>query len=99
MDDWELVTDPEAESFPVEAAITHFYIVWKVEGHPELGSTIYCATARRGWGQFVRLLPERKYSRTTCRLRRAESLEAALAPYRAEVTLHGSDVCPRIRYC
>ena len=95
-DGWEVIPLP---SEPKGQEFSHYYVVWAIEGRPELGSSIYCATSERGWRQFVRLLPFREYRREDCHLRRFETLRAALEAYLSEAERFGCDASPRLRLC
>ena len=92
--EWELVElEPDTSEF------THFYVIWEVQGRPELTGTIFCATSQRGWRHLVRLLPHQEYRRDTCHLRRFGTLRAALEAYRSEAHRFDCDASPRLRLC
>jgi len=79
---------PEEEPGAAPAAPEWAYAVWRIDGQPQ-GRGVHVGSDR-AWAAIVRLLPGQRYSSAVCRLRRCESLGAALALYRREATRHGA---------
>lgn len=79
-----------------------YYVVWKVEGKPDLGSTIWvsCSSDLRSsssWSGLLSLLPNGCYQESKSKLGRAECLIGALGLYHQQRRQFGCSLHPTIR--
>jgi hypothetical protein len=80
----------------VHQAGVWFYVIWRVEDHPELRG-IHIATSSAAWHRLARKLPGGAYTPATCSLRRVNGdILAALDLYSSESVRHGAPSHPTL---
>ena len=73
----------------------HAYAVWRLPGAVEDLRGVH-AGGLRGWRAITAAIPGGRYRPGADRLRRAETLSAALTLYEAEAERHGAPWPPRV---